>query len=41
MEVRSIFHKRLREIQDSVLVMGNMASKAIQRCRSGTANNCG
>jgi phosphate transport system protein len=29
MEVRSIFHKRLREIQDSVLVMGNMASKAI------------
>lgn len=29
METRSIFHKRLTEIQEDVLVMGGMASKAI------------
>jgi len=31
MEIRTVFHKRLREIQDDVLVMGGMATKAIQR----------
>jgi phosphate transport system protein len=31
MEIRSTFHKRLREIQDDVLVMGSMVSKAILR----------
>jgi phosphate transport system protein len=31
MEIRTGFHKRLREIQDDVLVMGSMATKAIQR----------
>jgi phosphate transport system protein len=29
MEIRTAFHKKLREIQDDVLVMGSMASKAI------------
>jgi phosphate transport system protein len=29
MEIRTTFHKRLREIQDEVLVMGSMAGKAI------------
>jgi phosphate transport system protein len=29
MEVRSVFHKKLTGIQDDVLVMGSMASKAI------------
>jgi phosphate transport system protein len=30
MEIRTAFHKRLREIQDEVLVMGSMAGKAIE-----------
>jgi phosphate transport system protein len=29
MEIRSTFHKKLREIQDEVLVMGSMVEKAI------------
>lgn len=29
MEIRTTFHKKLREIQDEVLVMGSMAGKAI------------
>jgi phosphate transport system protein len=29
MEIRTIFHKKLREIQDEVLVMGSMVGKAI------------
>ena len=29
MEIRTTFHKRLREIQDEVLVMGSMVEKAI------------
>jgi len=31
MEIRTIFHKKLREIQDDVLVMGSMVEKAITR----------
>jgi phosphate transport system protein len=31
METRTAFHKKLREIQDDVLVMGSMVGKAIQR----------
>jgi phosphate transport system protein len=31
METRTVFHKRLKEIQDDILVMGSMASKAILR----------
>lgn len=31
MEMRTTFHKRLREIQDDVLVMGSMVEKAISR----------
>jgi phosphate transport system protein len=31
MEIRTIFHKKLREIQDEVLVMGSMVGKAIGR----------
>jgi len=31
MEMRATFHKRLREIQDDVLVMGSMVEKAISR----------
>jgi len=31
MEIRTIFHKKLREIQDEILVMGSMVSKAILR----------
>ena len=31
MEIRAGFHKRLREIQDDILAMGSMASKAILR----------
>jgi phosphate transport system protein len=29
MEMRTVFHKKLREIQDDILAMGSMASKAI------------
>ena len=31
MEIRTIFHKRLHEIQDDILVMGSMVEKAISR----------
>jgi phosphate transport system protein len=31
MEIRTAFHKRLREIQDDVLAMGNMVEKATAR----------
>jgi len=31
MEMRTAFHKKLREIQDDILVMGSMAGKAIVR----------
>ena len=31
MEMRTAFHKKLREIQDEILVMGSMVSKAILR----------
>jgi len=31
MEIRSVYHKRLREIQDDVLVMGGMVGDAILR----------
>jgi phosphate transport system protein len=31
METRTAFHKKLREIQDDILVMGSMVSKAILR----------
>lgn len=31
MEIRTFFHKRLREIQDDILVMGSMVSKNIMR----------
>jgi phosphate transport system protein len=31
MEIRTIFHKKLREIQDEVLVMGDMVGKAVMR----------
>jgi phosphate transport system protein len=31
MEMRTAFHKKLREIQDDILVMGSMAGKAIIR----------
>jgi phosphate transport system protein len=31
MEIRTIFHKKLREIQDEVLVMGSMVGKAMGR----------
>ena len=28
MEIRTVFHKKLREIQDDVLAMGSMVEKA-------------
>ena len=31
MEIRTIFHKKLREIQDDVLAMGSMVEKATNR----------
>jgi phosphate transport system protein len=31
MEIRTIFHRRLREIQNDVLAMGSMVDKAIDR----------
>ncbi len=31
MEMRAIFHKKLREIQDDILAMGSMVSKALLR----------
>jgi phosphate transport system protein len=38
MEIRSTFHRKLREIQDDVLVMGSMASKAILRSIEALTN---
>jgi len=32
MEIRTTFHKKLREIQDDVLAMGSMVEKATNRC---------
>ena len=31
MEIRTVFHKKLREIQDNILAMGSMVEKAISR----------
>jgi phosphate transport system protein len=31
MEIRAVFHKKMREIQDDILAMGSMAGKAIFR----------
>ena len=31
MEIRAVFHKKLREIQDDILAMGSMVEKAISR----------
>ena len=31
MEIRTVFHKKLREIQDDILAMGSMVEKAISR----------
>ena len=31
MEMRTAFHRKLREIQDEIMVMGSMVSKAILR----------
>ena len=31
MEIRTVFHKHLREIQDDILAMGSMVSKAMLR----------
>jgi phosphate transport system protein len=31
MEIRTVFHKKLREIQDDILVMGSMVEKATSR----------
>ena len=31
MEIRTAFHKRLKEIQDEIVVMGSMVEKAISR----------
>lgn len=31
MEIRTVFHKRLREVQDDVVAMGDMVGKAINR----------
>ena len=31
MEIRTTFHKRLREVQDDILAMGSMVEKAIDR----------
>jgi phosphate transport system protein len=38
METRTAFHKRLREIQDDVLAMGSMVSKAILRATEALKN---
>ena len=32
MDIKTAFHKRLQEIQDDVLIMGDMVEKAIDRC---------
>ena len=38
MEIRTGFHKKLREIQDDILVMGSMVSKAIARAIEALQN---
>jgi phosphate transport system protein len=38
MEIRTIFHKKLREIQDEVLVMGSMVGKAVMRSTDALKN---
>ncbi len=38
MEIRTSFHKKLREIQDDILVMGSMVSKAIVRAIEALQN---
>jgi phosphate transport system protein len=38
MEMRTGFHKRLREIQDDILVMGSMVSKAVIRAIEALKN---
>lgn len=38
MEIRSVFHKKLREIQEDILVMGNMVGKAILQATDALAN---
>jgi phosphate transport system protein len=38
MEMRAVFHKKLREIQDDVLAMGSMVSKAILRSTDALKN---
>jgi phosphate transport system protein len=38
METRTVFHKRLREIQDDILAMGSMVGKAISRSVTALKN---
>jgi phosphate transport system protein len=38
MEIRASFHKKLREIQDDILIMGSMVSKAIARAIEALQN---
>jgi phosphate transport system protein len=38
MEIRTSFHKKLREIQDDILVMGSMVSKAMARATEALQN---
>lgn len=38
MEIRTTFHKKLREIQDNVLIMGSMVEKAINRSMEALVN---
>ena len=38
MEIRTSFHKKLREIQDDILIMGSMVSKAIARAIEALQN---
>jgi phosphate transport system protein len=38
MEIRTSFHKKLREIQDDILVIGSMVSKAIARAIEALQN---
>ena len=38
MEIRTTYHKKLREIQDDVLAMGNMVDKALSRAMEALKN---
>ncbi len=38
MEMRPVFHKRLREIQDDILALGSMVSKALLRSINALQN---